>query len=425
MKVLVVGGGGREHALVWKLKQSPRVRQIACAPGNAGIGGIAWCLHMDADDIEVLAQYAEKTGVDLTVVGPEVPLTKGIVDVFEERGLPIFGPVRAAAEIEGSKVFAKELMRKYHIPTADFAVFEDPDEATRFVRKRGTPLVIKADGLAAGKGVFVCDTPEEALEALDRIMVQRVFGDAGKRVIVEDKLEGEEASILVFTDGETVLPMPASQDHKAIFEGDRGPNTGGMGAYSPAPVISPDLERRIMDEVMIPAVKGMTAEGRTYRGVLYAGLMIRDGEIRVLEFNARFGDPEAQPLLMRLESDLLEPLEAVAARRLKDVKLSWSPKASVCVVMASGGYPGKYRKGQRISGLEHVDGMKDVAVFHAGTEFDERGRYVTSGGRVLGVTSLGETIHTAVERCYDAVKRISWEDCYYRRDIAAKALNRA
>jgi len=425
MKVLVVGGGGREHALVWKLKQSPRVRQIACAPGNAGIGGIAWCLHMDADDIEVLAQYAEKTGVDLTVVGPEVPLTKGIVDVFEERGLPIFGPVRAAAEIEGSKVFAKELMRKYHIPTADFAVFEDPDEATRFVRTRGTPLVIKADGLAAGKGVFVSDTPEEALEALDRIMVQRVFGDAGKRVIVEDKLEGEEASILVFTDGETVLPMPASQDHKAVFEGDRGPNTGGMGAYSPAPVISPDLERRIMDEVMIPAVKGMTAEGRTYRGVLYAGLMIRDGEIRVLEFNARFGDPEAQPLLMRLESDLLEPLEAVAARRLKDVKLSWSPKASVCVVMASGGYPGKYRKGQRISGLEHVDGMKDVAVFHAGTEFDERGRYVTSGGRVLGVTSLGETIHTAVERCYDAVKRISWEDCYYRRDIAAKALNRA
>jgi len=425
MKVLVVGGGGREHALVWKLKQSPRVQQIACAPGNAGIGGIAWCLHMDADDIEVLAQYAEKTGVDLTVVGPEVPLTKGIVDVFEERGLPIFGPVRGAAEIEGSKVFAKELMRKYHIPTADFAVFEDPDEAIRFVRKRGTPLVIKADGLAAGKGVFVCDTPEEALEALDRIMVQRVFGDAGKRVIVEDKLEGEEASILVFTDGETVLPMPASQDHKAIFEGDRGPNTGGMGAYSPAPVISPDLERRIMAEVMIPAVKGMTAEGRTYRGVLYAGLMLRDGEIRVLEFNARFGDPEAQPLLMRLESDLLEPLEAVAERRLKDVKLSWSPKASVCVVMASGGYPGKYRKGQRITGLEHVDGMKDVAVFHAGTEFDERGRYVTSGGRVLGVTSLGETIHTAVERCYDAVKRISWEDCYYRRDIAAKALNRA
>jgi len=424
MKILVVGGGGREHALVWKLKQNPAVEVVACAPGNAGISGIGWCLDIGAEDIETLAKYAETTQVDLTIVGPEVPLTKGIVDAFQEKGLPIFGPTKAAAEIEGSKVFSKNLMKKYAIPTAEFEVFDDQEEAEKYIKKRGTPLVVKADGLAAGKGVILCDKEAEALEALDRIMTQRLFGDAGKRVIVEDKLEGEEASFLVFTDGVTVLPMPTSQDHKPIYEGDRGPNTGGMGAYSPAPVVSPDLETKIMNDIMIPTIEGMAKEGRPYKGVLYAGLMIKDGHPQVLEFNARFGDPEAQPLLMRLDSDLVGILQAINEDRLGELEVKWSPRATVCVVMASGGYPGKYRKGNVISGLEAVSTMRDVLVFHAGTDFDVQGRYITSGGRVLGVTSMGNTIAEAIDTCYEAVNKISWEDAYFRRDIGRKGLDR-
>ncbi len=422
MRILVVGGGGREHALVWKLGQHPDIEVLACAPGNAGISGLAWCLDIGASEIETLAQYAEKTSVDLTVVGPEEPLTMGIVDLFRERGLTVFGATKAAAELEGSKVFAKNLMKKYGIPTADFEVFDDRKAAESFVKKKGAPLVVKADGLAAGKGVIVCDTEAEALEALDKIMTRKAFGDAGKRVVIEDKLVGEEASFLAFTDGETVVPMPSSQDHKPIFEGDRGPNTGGMGAYSPAPVVSPELEARIMEEVMIPTVRAMAQEGRPYEGVLYAGLMIRDGRFQVLEFNARFGDPEAQPLLMRLETDLVDIMTAVNDHRLKDLDIQWNPSPSVCVVMASGGYPGKYDKGKVISGLEGVSRMKDVMVFHAGTEFDEFGRYMTSGGRVLGVTSRGESVSAALDTCYRAVNQISWDECYFRRDIAQKAL---
>ncbi len=423
MKVLVIGGGGREHALIWKIAQSPGVKKIFCAPGNAGIARLAECVPIGAEEISSLLAFARKERADLTVVGPEAPLTLGVVDLFESHGLRIFGPSKKAAEIEGSKVLSKEIMKKYGIPSADFQIFQDYQEAVTYVRKNDKPLVVKADGLAAGKGVILCSDAREALAALDRIMVQKEFGAAGQRVVVEEFLEGEEASFLAFTDGESILPLPTSQDHKAVFDGDRGPNTGGMGAYSPAPVVSEKVHREVMDTILRPTIAAMDAEGRRYRGVLYAGLMIRDGKPKVLEYNARFGDPETQPLLMRMKSDLLPVLEATIDGTLSRQKAEWDPRATVCVVMASGGYPGSYAKGKIISGLEEASKVPDTFVFHAGTALRD-GKVVTSGGRVLGVTAIGKGIPEAIAAAYLAVEKISWEGVQYRRDIGRKALNR-
>jgi phosphoribosylamine--glycine ligase len=423
MKVLVVGGGGREHALVWKIAQSPRVKKVYCAPGNAGIARLAECLPISAEDVQAMTGWAEKERIDLTVVGPEAPLTMGIVDVFRDRGLRVFGPTRKAAEIEGSKAFTKDLMKKCGIPTGDSETFTDHAAAVHYVKGKGAPLVVKADGLAAGKGVIICRTLDEALSALDFILVRKAFGAAGAKVVVEEFLVGEEASFLAFTDGETVLPLPTSQDHKAIYDNDEGPNTGGMGAYSPAPVVSEKVYREAMERVMIPTVRGMAREGRKYQGVLYAGLMIKDEKVKVLEFNARFGDPEAQPLLMRMKSDLVPILEATIDGKLSDQKMELEDRPSVCVVMASGGYPGSYQKGKVISGLEEAAKARDAFVFHAGTVLKE-GKVLTNGGRVLGVTALGNGIQEAIEKAYEAVAKISWEGAYYRRDIGQKALKR-
>ena len=423
MRVLVVGSGGREHGLVWKLRQSPRVTHVFAAPGNAGIAELAECVDIGASEVRLLAEFAAKKAVDLTVVGPELPLTLGIVDEFEGRNLRIFGATRQAAILEGSKVFAKRLMKKYKIPTGFFQTFYRAEDAKRYIQDVGAPIVVKADGLAAGKGAIVCPTVQEAVDTVKRIMEDRVFGDAGSRVVIEEFLTGEEASFLAFTDGETVLPMASTQDHKAVFDDDKGPNTGGMGAYSPAPMVTEALQQKIMTQVMIPTVKAMAAEGRPYRGVLYAGLMIKDGDVKVLEYNVRFGDPEAQPLFMRMESDLLPVLEAVTEQRLRDIEIRWRPEPAVCVVMTAGGYPGAHDTDTPITGLAAAARLKDVMVFHAGTaRVDDT--FVTRGGRVLGVTALGVDIRDAVSRAYRAVEKIHWDGVHYRTDIGRKAVER-
>ena len=420
--ILIIGSGGREHTLCWKFAQSPRAGEIFCAPGNAGIARHATCVPIKASDLEGLAGFARDNEIDITIVGPEAPLAEGIVDLFREQGLTVFGPDRKAAEIEASKVFTKDLLTKYHIPTGSYRVFTDAGAARAFVRdETGVPVVIKADGLAAGKGVILCFTIQEADEAIDLILEKKAFGEAGNRLIVEEFLQGEEASFMAITDGSTVLPLATSQDHKAVFDNDKGPNTGGMGAYSPAPVVTPELFKKVMDEIMKPVVEAMAKEGRPYRGVLYAGLIIKDGRPRVLEFNCRFGDPEAQPILMRMKTDLLDVVEAAIDGRLDQVRLEWDPRASVCVVLASDGYPGKYETGKRIEGLDKVEKMHDVVVFHAGTRLED-GRFVTAGGRVLGVTALGKTIEDAIKRAYRAVSRIKWDGMHYRRDIGLKAM---
>lgn len=421
MKILVIGGGGREHALVWKIAQSPRVTKIYCAPGNAGISELAECIPIKADDIPALIRFAQSEKIDLTVVGPEDPLTKGLVDAFEKKGLMVFGPRKKAAILEASKDFSKRLMVKYNIPTGSFKTFTDPKSALAGLEKIGVPVVVKADGLAAGKGVIICQTMDEARAAIELIMLDKAFGEAGEKVLLEEYLTGEEASFLAFTDGQTVVPMPSSQDHKAIFDNDQGPNTGGMGAYSPAPVLDQTLFQEALNQVMIPTVRAMAKEGRTYKGVLYAGLMINNGRIKVLEFNVRFGDPEAQPLLMRLQSDIVEIFEAVVKGTLDEIKISWDERPAVCVVMAERGYPGTYQKGHVVKGLEKVKGLEDVAAFQAGTALKEKA-VVTNGGRVLGVTALGADIPQAIRRAYQAVKKIHWETAYYRSDIGQKAL---
>jgi phosphoribosylamine--glycine ligase len=423
MKILVIGGGGREHALIWKIRQSPRETQVYCAPGNAGIAAEAECVQTPGNDIEGLLNFALERKIDLTVVGPEEPLVKGIVDRFQGEGLVIFGVGANAAKLEGSKAFAKTLMKRHGIPTGDFESFSDPKKARKYVLDVGVPVVVKADGLAAGKGVFPCVSLKEALEALDLIMVKRAFGAAGETVVIEEFLKGEEASFLALTDGVTVIPFPSSQDHKAIYDGDRGPNTGGMGAYSPAPVVTSQLHDRIMEEIIRPTVQAMADEGCPYRGVLYAGLMISEGIPKVLEFNVRFGDPEAQPLLMRLDGDLVDLLEATAQGRLDQATATWDARASVCVVMASDGYPGPYEKGRPIYGLEEAAAIDDVVVFHAGTS-ERKGRIVTNGGRVLGVTARGADVGEAIRRAYEAVEKIHWDGAYFRRDIGKKALDR-
>jgi phosphoribosylamine--glycine ligase len=423
MRILVVGGGGREHALVWRLRRSPRTRALYCAPGNAGIATEAECVPIAADDLPGLLRFAKERSIDLTVVGPEMPLTMGIVDRFAAAGLRAFGPVASGARLEGSKAFAKDLLRHLHVPTAYFGIFTDPDDAVRYVEEVGAPLVVKADGLAGGKGVFICQTVAEAREAIDELMRGRLFGDAGARVVVEEFLEGEEVSFMVLTDGETVLPLATSQDHKRALDGDRGPNTGGMGAYSPAPAVGPELEARIMREIMEPVVRGLARQGIVYRGVLYAGLMIDGGRAKVLEFNVRFGDPEAQALLARLRSDAVDLFERACDGRLAGVTVDWDPRPAVCIVLAAEGYPGAVERGRRIEGLETLEGWGNGIVFHAGTRRVE-GAVVTDGGRVLGVTALGDTIEAAVAEGYAAAGRIRWPGMHYRHDIGHRALAR-
>jgi phosphoribosylamine--glycine ligase len=423
MKVLVVGGGGREHALVWKISQSPKVTKIYAAPGNAGIAEIAECAPIKADDIPGLLAFARARAVDLTVVGPEGPLSMGIVDEFTGAGLRVFGPSRKAAELEASKRFSKDLMKKYQIPTAEYEAFTDKAEAAAYVQKKGAPIVVKADGLAAGKGVVVAETVEEALKALDLIMTEKAYGAAGDRVIIEECLRGEEASFMAFSDGRTVVPMASSQDHKRVFDLDKGPNTGGMGAYSPAPVVTRQLERAVMDTIMIPTVRAMEKEGRLFKGVLYAGLMILNGEAKVLEFNARFGDPETQPVMARLDTDLVEIIEAILDERLSALTIRWKPESAVCIVMASGGYPGNYEKGREISGLDKAAAIKDVMVFHSGTAM-KNGAFVTDGGRVLGVTGLGSTVAVAIKNAYQGAREIRFDGAHYRGDIGARALEK-
>lgn len=425
MKILIVGSGGREHTLAWKIAQSDLVSEVLAAPGNVGIAAEPKCrlVSVSADDVPGLRELALAEKVDLTVVGPEAPLVAGLADAFQAMGLKVFGPTGKAAQLEGSKVFTKNLLRKYNIPSANFAVFEDFSTASQHLRRIRGPIVIKADGLAAGKGVFVCKDQEEALRALVTIVKERAFGEAGNRVVVEECLFGEEASFIAFTDGNTVIPLASSQDHKAIFDDDKGPNTGGMGAYSPAPVVTDGVHELIMEQVMIPTVRAMESEGMPYVGFLYAGLMIANGHPKVLEFNARMGDPEAQPLLFRMKTDPVELMMAALEGGLDKMSIEWSPNDAVCVVMASGGYPGSYEKGKRITGIEEADAMEGVKVFHAGTGRDGDG-FFTSGGRVLGVTAAAAGIANAIDRAYQAANKIHWENVHYRKDIGRKALNR-
>ncbi len=423
LKVLVVGSGGREHALVWKIAQSPLVDRIYAAPGNPGMAKHAELVPVSADDLPRLRGFAVANRIDLTIVGPEAPLAAGLTDLLAKEGLLVCGPSKAAAQLEGSKVFTKNLLAKYGIPTADFRVFDDYDDAEQYVLTHRLPVVIKADGLAAGKGVAVAGTYEEAVAFLRDVMENRVFGAAGERVVVEDCLTGEEASYIVFTDGEKVVPLPTSQDHKRIGDGDTGPNTGGMGAYSPAPVVTPEVERKALKDIFEPLLAGMRAEGTPFRGILYGGLMIERGEPKVLEFNVRFGDPEAQPLFLRLKSDLVPLLLQCARGKLTDAEMEIDPRPTVCIVMASGGYPGTYRKGFPISGIEEAEKQGDVQVFHAGTAMKD-GKLITNGGRVLGVTAVDKDIRSAIERGYRAVGKIHWEGAYSRNDIGKKALLR-
>ena len=423
MQVLVIGGGGREHTLVWKLAQSKKVTKLYAAPGNPGMKDLAECVDLDIADLDGLADWAEKHAIDLTVVGPEAPLVAGIVDVFKARGLTIFGPSAKAAEIEGSKIFSKELMEKYGVPTAFFKVCDNLADARAFVEEKGAPIVIKADGLAAGKGVVVAMTRDEALAALDEMMGAHKFGSAGNRVVIEEFMEGEEASLLAFTDGKTIVPTLAAQDHKRVNDGAQGPNTGGMGAYCPAPVMTDALKEKTVKEVLRPIVDALAKEGRPYSGCLYAGLMIKGDSVKVVEFNARFGDPETQVVLPLLKSDLAEIMVACANGTLTPDLVEWSDKAAVCVVMASGGYPASYKKGIPITGLKAANAMDDVVVFHDGTR-DEAGKVLTNGGRVLGVTAVADDIPSAQQKAYDAVDKIHFDGAHYRQDIAWRALRR-
>lgn len=429
MKVLVVGSGGREHALAWKLKASPRVERLFVAPGNAGTAVDAENVPIAADDLAGLLRFAKQNAIDLTVVGPEGPLVAGIVDLFQREKLRIFGPSKAAAQLEGSKVFCKTLLHGADVPTAEFRVFRDADSATRYVLDRypsdegSVPLVVKADGLAAGKGVVVCSTRREVLSAIDRIARQKVFGAAGRQIVIEERLHGQEASVLAITDGRTILTLPPAQDHKPAFDGDTGPNTGGMGAYCPTPLVDDRTMRWIEEHILVPTVHAMKRSRQPFKGVLYAGLMLTPQQgPKVLEFNVRFGDPECQPLMMRLKSDLLDVLEATIDNRLDEIEpLEWDPRPSVCVVMASEGYPGSYETGRPIRGLEEAAALPDVKVFHSGTALVD-GQVVTAGGRVLSVTALGDTIAAAKLQSYRAVKCIRWPGAWCRKDIGDKAM---
>ena len=429
MRILVIGSGGREHALAWKIKQSKLVDKVFCAPGNGGIADLAECVDIKPDDIEGLMNFCRRERVDLTVVGPEAPLTAGIADEFLRRDMAVFGPERAAARLESSKVFSKELMRKYEVPTADFTVFDDPDKADAYVEKAGAPCVVKADGLAAGKGVVVAASVDEAKRAIDDMMRRKVFGAAGNRVIIEECLTGQEVSILVLTDSREVITLATSQDHKRIFDGDKGPNTGGMGAYSPAPVVTQELLQEIISKVIFRTLDGLARENVIYRGVLYAGIMLTPQGPKTLEFNVRFGDPETQAILPRLGSDIVETMLSISHGKASSILkhsggLDWDRRACVCVVASAKGYPGEYEKGKLITGLDEAKKMKDVAVFHAGTKREGPAgayKYLTTGGRVLGITGMGATIKDAISTAYAACAKINFDGMHYRKDIGAKA----
>ncbi len=422
MKILVIGGGGREHALIWKLHQSAKVSQLYCAPGNAGTAALATNLPIAINDLDALVAFAKREEIGLTVVGPDDALAAGVVDRFQAEGLRIFGPTQAAARFESSKVYAKEFMRRHGIPTAASGHFSDPAEALRFCETMRYPLVVKADGLALGKGVIIAQTPQEAAKAIDDMMVKRIFGEAGRDLVIEEFLTGEESSVHAVLDGSHALLFPSAQDHKAIYDGDKGPNTGGMGTFSPASkLVTPELEKVIRSEVLDRFLAGLRSEGITFSGLLFPGLMITADGLRVLEFNCRFGDPETQVLIPRLKSDLLDLLEAAVDGRLDQVTLEWDERPAVCVIMASGGYPGDYTKGKAITGLEAAEALGDVHLFHAGTRCGPNG-LETAGGRVLGVTALGETLEAARARAYEAVALIHFEGATFRRDIGAKGL---
>jgi len=426
MKVLVIGSGGREHALCWKIAQSKLLSKLFCAPGNAGIEELAECVEINPEDIEGLLEFAKKEKIDFTVVGPEAPLDKAIADKFIKEGLKIFGPLKQAARLESSKVFAKELMRQNNVPTADFSIFDDMHKALEYIEKKEFPLVIKADGLAAGKGVVVAENEAKARDAIQAIMQDKIFGEAGNRIIIEDCLFGEEASILVFTDSKGVVPLASSQDHKRVFDGDRGPNTGGMGAYSPTPLVTKELLAEILHKIVYKTIAGLSKKGILYKGVLYAGIMLTKEGAKVLEYNVRFGDPETQAILPRLRSDLLEIMLATSNEKLSRYKgLEWDKRSCVCVVLASGGYPGSYQKDKVIYGLAQAKDMQDIVIFHAGTKkkiLNGQTQILTSGGRVLGVSGLGRDIPEAIKKTYQAVEKISFENMHYRKDIGYKAL---
>jgi phosphoribosylamine--glycine ligase len=421
MKILVIGSGGREHALVWKLAMSPRVDTIYCAPGSPGMTRNARCVPIKADDLDGLLELAKRKAIDLTVVGPELPLTMGIVDRFRDAGLRIVGPSKSAAEIEASKAFSKSFMERHQIPTANARIFDEPEPAIRYIKEHGAPIVVKVDGLAAGKGVIMAQDETEAIQAVDLILRRKKFGEAGNHLLLEDTLEGEEATFLVFTDGKTLIPMVTSQDHKRVFDQDLGPNTGGMGAYSPAPVLTEALQKQVLREIVRPTIDGLAREGRPFQGILYVGLMLTPDGPKVLEYNARFGDPETQVILTRLETDLVEIFEALASGALDRVQVRWSPKVSVCVVLTAKGYPATYETGRPITGIDQAEAGEGVVVFHAGT-FLRDGELVTAGGRVLGVTAVGADFRQARERAYEAVSRIRFEGMHCRMDIGLKGL---
>lgn len=419
MKVLVVGSGGREHALCWKIAQRPGT-EVYVAPGNIGMVDVATLVNIKVDDIAGLVDFAKAEGIDLTVVGPELPLTLGIVDAFQEAGLACFGPNKAAAKLEGSKAFSKELMKKYGIPTAAFDTFTDVDKAKAFVDEIGVPCVVKADGLAAGKGVIICMTREEADKAIEDMLTDHAFGDASATIVIEEYMVGPEVSVLAFADGKTVLPMVSAQDHKRIFDGDKGPNTGGMGAYSPAPVYTEALSAEVNKTIIEPTIAAMAAEGTPFTGILYTGLMLTEKGPRVLEYNVRFGDPETQPIMVRMKSDIVALFQACVDGKLDEAALEWHDEAAVCVIMASGGYPASSEKGVPIHGLDDI-AAEEAIVFHSGTA-EKDGEIVTNGGRVLGVTAKGATIKGAIDKAYAAVEKINFDHMQFRRDIGARAL---
>lgn len=423
MKVMVVGSGGREHALCWAIAHSALCDELYCAPGNAGIDQVAICVNVAADDVQGLIDFAKGHKIDFVVVGPEAPLVAGLVDELAAVGIKAFGPSAKAARLEGSKGFMKDLCARHGIPTAEYGRFDEPDAAKEFIIRHRAPIVVKADGLAAGKGVILCRNENEAYAAVDHIMTERTFGEAGDELIVEEFLAGEEASFFALVDGKTALPLASAQDYKAVYDGDEGPNTGGMGAYSPAPVITAEMAERIMTTIIQPTIDAMAGKGCPYKGVLYAGLMITDDGPKLLEYNVRFGDPECQPLMMRLDSDLLEALLACAEGRLEKIKLKWKKEAALVVVMAAKGYPGHHEKGSPIEGLDKAGGLKNVTVFHAGTK-SANGAIVADGGRVLGVTALGKTVAAAQKQAYKAVDKIKWPEGFCRRDIGWRAVKR-
>lgn len=417
MKVLVIGGGGREHTLVWKIKQSPKVEKVYCAPGNGGISKTAECVDIPVDDVDKLVKFAMSNKIDLTVVGPEVPLVAGVVDEFEKNNLRCFGPRKNASEIEGSKVFSKYLMKKYNIPTAEYMEFSNAYEAKEYLKNTKYPTVVKADGLAAGKGVIIANTYHEACEAVREIMEDKVFLDAGNKIIVEEFLEGREVSVLAFTDGLSVKPMVSSKDHKRIFDNDMGPNTGGMGTVSPVSYYTDDISRFCMEKIFVPTIKAMASEGRVFKGVLYYGLMLTSDGPKVLEYNCRFGDPETQVVLPRLKTDIVDIFESVIDENLDSISIEWDEKASCCVIISSGGYPGHYEKGKIISGLDNIN--EDIMAFHSGTRLSE-GHIVTDGGRVLGVTALGDAVKDAADKVYSIIDNIKFDGMHYRKDIGQR-----